>query len=74
MESIIEMAKLIGMMIFISSLGAQGWIAFLDIVGLFTKYLEKFRPAPSQEKVSRVAVIIGVFVLIANGVVSLNLN
>ena len=74
MESVIEMAKLVGMMIFISSLGAQGWIAFLDIAIVFTKFLEKFRPAPSQDKVTRVAVIIGVFVLIANDIVSLNIT
>ncbi len=74
MESIIEMARLVGFMIFVSALGAQGWISFLDIVSLFTKDLERFRPAASQDKISRVAVIIGVFVLVAEGVISLKLS
>ena len=71
MDSIIEMARLVGFMIFVSALGAQGWIAFLDIVSIFTKDLERFRPAASQDKISRVAVIIGIFVLVAQGVISL---
>jgi len=73
-ESIIEFSKLVGLMMFVSALGAQGWIAFLDVVSLFTKFLEKFRPLPSQDRVSRIAVIIGVFILIGNGVIRLNLN
>ena len=51
-------------MIFVSSIGAQGWIAFLDITKYFTDKLEKYRPLPSQDKYSRIAIIIGVFVLL----------
>ena len=74
LNELIEFSKLVGLMIFVSALGAQGWIAFLDIVGVFTKYLEKFRPAVSQDKVSRIVVIVGVFVLVAQGVISLRLT
>ncbi len=63
-DSIMEMIKLLSLMIFVSSIGAQGWIAFLDITNYFTKKLEKYRPLPSQDKYSRIAVIIGVFVLL----------
>jgi len=73
-NELIEFSKLVGLMMFVSALGAQGWIAFLDIVSVFTKYLEKFRPAASQDKASRIAVIIGVFVLVAQGVISLRLS
>ncbi len=62
-ESIIEFVKLLSLMVFVSAIGAQGWIAFLDIMNYFTKSLEKFRPEPSQDKYSRIAVIIGVFVI-----------
>lgn len=51
-------------MVFVSSIGAQGWIAFLDIIKHFTSKLEEYRPKPSQDKYSRIAVIIGVFVLL----------
>ena len=51
-------------MIFVSSMGAQGWIAFLDITNLFTNKLESYRPKPSQDKYSRIAVIIGAFILL----------
>jgi len=64
MDSILEMIKLISLMIFVSSIGAQGWIAFLDITKYFTDKLEKYRPLPSQDKYSRIAIIIGVFVLL----------
>ena len=60
MDSIIELIKLISIMVFISSLGAQGWIAFLDIANFFTRKLEKYRPHPSQDKYSRIAIIIGI--------------
>ena len=63
-ESIIEFVKLLSLMAFVSAIGAQGWIAFLDIINYFTKSLEKFRPEPSQDKYSRIAVIIGVFVIL----------
>ena len=64
LDGLIELIKLISFMIFVSSIGAQGWIAFLDITKYFTDVLEKFRPEPSQDKYSRIAVIIGVFVLL----------
>ena len=51
-------------MIFVSSIGAQGWIAFLDIIKYFTDKLENYRPLPAQDKYSRIAVIIGVLVLL----------
>ncbi|MCW8894907.1 MAG: hypothetical protein OQK48_07690 [Sulfurimonas sp.] len=63
-DSIIEMIKLLSLMIFVSSIGAQGWIAFLDITKYFTNKLEKYRPLPSQDKYSRIAIIIGVFVIL----------
>ena len=59
-----EMIKLLSLMIFISSIGAQGWIAFLDITKYFTNKLEKYRPLSSQDKYSRIIVIIGVFILL----------
>ncbi|QOY54256.1 hypothetical protein HUE87_10300 [Candidatus Sulfurimonas marisnigri] len=65
LEAAVELLKLISLMVFISSIGAQVWIAFLDITKYFTDTLEKFRPAPSQDKYSRIAVIIGVFVMLA---------
>lgn len=65
-ESIVELIKLISIMVFVSSIGAQGWIAFLDIASFVTNKLEKFRPKPSQDKYSRIAVIVGVLVLFAN--------
>ena len=74
LDEFIEFFKLVGLMMFVSALGAQGWIAFLDIVGVFTKFLEKFRPVASQDKVSRIAVIIGIFVLVAEGIISLRLT
>ena len=64
LEPIIELIKLISLMVFISSIGAQGWIAFLDITKYFTDTLEKFRPKPSQDKYSRIAIIIGVLILL----------
>ena len=63
-DSIMEMIKLLSLMIFVSSIGAQGWIAFLDITKYFTNKLEKYRPLPSQDKYSRIAIIIGVFILL----------
>ncbi len=63
-EATVEMIKLISLMIFVSSVGAQGWIAFLDIANHFSDKLEKFRPHPLHDKYSRIAVIIGVFVIL----------
>lgn len=65
LESIIELIKLVMFIIFVSAVGAQLWIAFLDISRYFTDIMEKFRPVPSQDKYSRIAVIIGVFVIIS---------
>ena len=63
-ESTIEMIKLISFMVFVSSIGAQGWIAFLDVTKFFTDKLEDYRPHPSHDKYSRIAIIIGIFVLL----------
>ncbi|MDA7817313.1 hypothetical protein N9A28_03925 [Sulfurimonas sp.] len=63
-DSTIEMIKLLSLMVFVSSIGAQGWIAFLDITKYFTDILEKYRPHPSHDKFSRIAIIIGIFVLL----------
>ena len=65
-EASIELIKLILFMIFVSSIGAQGWIAFLDISKYFTDELEKFRPEREHDKYSRIAIIIGVFILLTN--------
>ena len=63
-ESTIEMIKLLSLMIFVSSIGAQGWIAFLDMTKYFTNKLEQYRPHPSHDKYSRFAIIIGAFILL----------
>ena len=62
-DSLIELIKLLSIMVFVSSIGAQTWIAFLDIIKFFTNILEKYRPKASQDKYSRIAVVIGVFVV-----------
>lgn len=64
-DSIIEMIKLISLMVFVSSIGAQCWIAFLDITKFFSHKLEKFRPTQSQDKYSRIAIIIGMLILLS---------
>lgn len=66
LDASVELIKLIAFMVFVSSIGAQGWIAFLDITKYFTDTLEKFRPEPAHDKYSRIAIIIGVFVLLAD--------
>ncbi|WP_415396122.1 hypothetical protein [Sulfurimonas sp. CS5] len=53
MDAVLELIKLISLMIFVSSIGAQGWIAFLDITKYFTNELERFRPEPAHDKYSR---------------------
>jgi hypothetical protein len=63
-DATVELVKLISFMIFVSSIGTQGWIAFLDITKYFTDSLEKFRPEPAHDKYSRIAIIVGVFVLL----------
>ncbi|MDF1878963.1 hypothetical protein JHD46_04840 [Sulfurimonas sp. SAG-AH-194-C20] len=66
MDSVFEMIKLIAFMMFISSVGGQAWIAVLDIVGHFSQGLEKFRPAPVQDKYSRIVVGLGLIVWYLN--------
>jgi hypothetical protein len=65
-DASIKLIKLVMFMIFISSIGAQGWIAFLDISKYFTDELEKFRPERAHDKYSRFAIIIGVFAILLN--------
>jgi hypothetical protein len=65
LDSIIEMIKLISLMIFVSSIGVQVWTATIDISNFFTQTLEKFRPLAVYDKYSRIAVIIGAFVVLA---------
>jgi len=60
MESVFEMLKYLAGMIFVSSVAAQFWIALIDITGHFSKILEKFRPAPVQDKYSRIIAVLGV--------------
>ena len=57
-DATIEMIKLLLFMIFVASIATQVWIAFLDIAEYFTKKLNKFRPQPSQDKFSRITVIV----------------
>lgn len=64
-DSIIEMIKLISLMVFVSSIGAQCWIAFLDITKFFSDKLEKFRPTQLQDKYSRIAIIIGMLIILS---------
>ncbi|MDQ7066793.1 MAG: hypothetical protein Q9M40_01650 [Sulfurimonas sp.] len=66
MDSVFEMIKLLGFMVFISSVGGQAWIALLDIVGHFSHSLEKFRPAPVQDKYSRIVVLVGLIIWYLN--------
>ncbi len=58
LDGSIELFKLILFMIFVASIATQVWIAFLDVSGFFTKKFEKFRPHPSQDKYSRITVIV----------------
>ena len=64
-EATLELIKLLLFMIFVTAIATQVWIAFLDITEYFTKELNKFRPKPSQDKVSRIAVVIIGFILIS---------
>ena len=66
MDGVYEMVKLLAFMLFISSIGAQAWIAVIDIVGHFSQKLEQYRPAPIQDKYSRIVVILGVMILFYN--------
>lgn len=66
MDSVYEMVKLLAFMLFVSSVGAQVWIAFLDIVGYFSQKLEQYRPEPIQDKYSRIVVIIGAMIIFYN--------
>ena len=62
-DGMVESIKLISLMVFVSAIGAQVWISFLDITKYFSDELEKFRPKPVQDKFSRIAVIIGVVII-----------
>ena len=66
MDGVLEMVKLLAFMLFVSSVGAQVWIAFLDIAGHVSQKLEQYRPAPMQDKYSRIVVILGVMVIFYN--------
>jgi len=66
MDSVFEMVKLLSFMVFVSSVGGQAWIAILDIVGHFSQSLEKYRPAPVQDKYTRIAVLLGVIIMYLN--------
>ena len=57
-DATLELIKLLMFMVFVSALAAQVWIAFLDIYEYFSDSLNKFRPQPSQDKFSRIAVIV----------------
>ena len=57
-DATIELFKLIFFMLFVASIATQVWIAFLDIAEYFTKKLNRFRPLPSQDKFSRIALVI----------------
>ena len=57
-DATLELIKLLLFMIFVTAVAAQVWIAFLDIYEYFTDSLNKFRPKPSQDKYSRLAIII----------------
>jgi len=57
-DATLELMKLILFMVFVTAIAAQVWIAFLDITEYFTDELNKFRPKPSQDKYSRIAVIV----------------
>ena len=66
-DAILELTKLLLFMVFVSAVGTQVWIAFLDIYEYFTDSLNRFRPQPSQDKYSRIAVIvIGSAVMVFN--------
>lgn len=57
-DATLELIKLLLFMVFVSALATQVWIAFLDIYEYFTDSLNKFRPKPSQDKFSRIAVLV----------------
>ena len=63
LESAVELIKLISLMVFVSSIGAQVWIGILDITKYFTDILEKFRPEPLHDKFTRIAIIIGLVII-----------
>jgi hypothetical protein len=64
LDSVIEMIKLISLMLFVSSIGVQVWIAVIDVSNFFSQTLEKFRPLAVYDKYSRIAVVIGAFVML----------
>lgn len=65
-DSVLEMIRLIAFMLFVSSIGVQVWIAIIDVSNFFTQNLEKFRPLAVYDKYSRIAVVIGAFVLLVS--------
>ena len=66
-DAILELTKLLLFMIFVTAIATQVWIAFLDIYEYFTDSLNRFRPQPSQDKFSRIAVIVlGTAVMVFN--------
>ncbi|NCO00628.1 MAG: hypothetical protein GW906_02175 [Epsilonproteobacteria bacterium] len=66
-DATLELLKLLLFMLFVTSLAAQVWIVFLDIAEYFTKTLNQFRPKPSQDKYSRMGlIVIGGIVLAFN--------
>ncbi len=64
-DAAIELFKLVLFMVFVASIATQVWIAFLDIAEYFTKKLNRFRPLPSQDKFSRIGVVIMASILLA---------
>ena len=57
-DATVELIRLLLVMVFVTAVAAQVWIAFLDISEYFSDELNKFRPKPSQDKYSRKAVIV----------------
>ena len=57
-DATLELIKLLLFMVFVTAVATQVWIAFLDISEYFSDELNKFRPKPSQDKYSRIAVIV----------------
>lgn len=57
-DATLELLKLLLFMVFVTAVAIQVWIAFLDITKYFTDELDKFRPKPSQDKFSRITLIV----------------
>lgn len=65
LDAAVELFKLVLFMIFVASIATQVWIAFLDVSEFFTKKLNRFRPFPSQDKYSRIFIIVMGSILLA---------